>query len=162
MKTHLNLGCGSDIKQSTDLIRWINVDMGTNGDLQHDLRHILPFDMNSIDYILASHIAEHFTPYEWASIKKDWYRVLKVGGRLEIRVPDLAVACNEFLAGNRYFGMVSAHAMIYGSQEVVGQMHHQGFDKTKISEDLAQEGFRIVSCDNVPPVMWQIIYIGEK
>ena len=162
MKTHLNLGCGNKLKSSTGDITWINIDLSPCADLKHDLRLPLPFDMNSIDFILASHIVEHFTPYEWAAIKKDWYRALRVGGRLEIRVPDLEVACQEFLAGNRYFGMVSAHSMIYGSQEVIGQMHHQGFDKAKLQEDLRQEGLKILACDNVPPVMWQIILIAEK
>lgn len=162
MKTYLNLGCGNKLKSSTGDITWVNIDLSPSADLQHDLCLPLPFDMNSIDFILASHIVEHFTPYEWAAIKKDWYRVLRVGGRLEVRVPDLEVACKEFLAGNRYFGMVSAHGMIYGSQEVIGQMHHQGFDKAKLQEDLRQEGFKVLTCDNVPPVMWQIICIAEK
>lgn len=162
MKTNLNLGCGRRLIPSDDTTKWINVDFSITADLKHDLREILPFDMNSIDYILASHLAEHFSPYEWAKVKKDWYRVLKQGGRLEVRVPDLEYACREFLAGKKYFGMVSAHAMIYGSQEVEGQMHHQGFDKQRLQEDLEQEGFKIKFCDNVPPVLWQIICIAEK
>ena len=163
MNIKLNLGCGRTLIPSDEDSKWINVDYNNTADVKHDLRKPLPFDMNSIDYILASHIAEHFTQYEWAVAKKDWYRTLKRGGRLEVRVPDLEVACKEFLSGkNRYTGMVSAHAMIYGSSEVVGQMHHQGFDKAKLQEDLKQEGFRIVSCENVSPVDWQIVCVAEK
>lgn len=114
-----------------------------------DLRDPLPYEMNAVDKIFTSHLIEHFTPYEWAKIRKDWYRVLRPGGTLEIHCPDLETACRLFLKGeNKYTGIVPVHAMFYGSQEVIGQMHHQGFDKERICKELEFEGFRIEKCFN--------------
>ena len=31
----------------------------------------LPYPSESVDEIFASHIIEHFSPYEWPAIKKD-------------------------------------------------------------------------------------------
>ena len=85
---NLNLGCGTDIKISTLEQKWINIDIyDAENVMKHDLRTRLPFEMNSVDFIYACHIVEHFTRFEWAVMKKDWYRVLKGDGILEVQMP---------------------------------------------------------------------------
>ena len=57
MKQHkLNIGCGSDYRKG-----FVNIDRGiARCDLTLDLEDAkLPFDDNSVDYILASHVLEH-------------------------------------------------------------------------------------------------------
>jgi len=161
---NLNLGCGSDIKKSTTTEKWVNVDIDGDCDLKHDIRTRLPFEMNSVDFIYACHCVEHFTRFEWAVMKKDWYRVLKGGGKIEIRCPDLEVACRKFLTEpHKFTGVVSAHDMIYGSQDVIWQMHHQGFNKDRIKKELEDEGFTVTECYNTPPMNdWQLVCVGVK
>lgn len=161
---NLNLGCGTDIKQSTEYEQWLNIDIDGSCDLKHDIRTRLPFEMNSVDFIYACHCVEHFTRFEWAKMKMDWYRVLKGGGKIEIRCPDLEIACKKFLTEDHKFnGVVSVHDMIYGSQDVVWQMHHQGFDKTRISKELEAEGFTVLECYNSEPLNdWQLVIIAQK
>lgn len=152
MKTFLNLGCGNRLKKvnpGETGVKWINIDYNSSNPevMNLDLRQSLPFEMNSIDFIYTSHLIEHFTPYEWAAIRKDWYRVLGWGCDIEIHCPDLEAACRMFLNGeksNKYHGIVPFHDMIYGSQENIGQMHHQGFDKERLKMELLFEGFREV------------------
>lgn len=78
----LNLGCGSDIRKG-----YLNVDNvnGPNVDFLMDIEEPFPFSNSSIDEIVASHVLEH--THRYASIIKECHRVLKPGGKLEIRVP---------------------------------------------------------------------------
>ena len=57
-------------------------------DIQWDVTHQLPYEDNTFDKILASHVIEHI---EWTVTKDmlaDWVRVLKYGGQMELWTPD--------------------------------------------------------------------------
>jgi len=80
----LNLGCGF-----MKFPGWVNVDALENckPDVVWDLNKVpWPFDDNSFDGILANHVFEHLD--EWWDALKECARILKVGGVLDIRVPD--------------------------------------------------------------------------
>jgi len=49
----------------------------------------LPFKSEVFDLVYASHILEHFTRYETLEILREWFRVTKIGGILQIGVPNL-------------------------------------------------------------------------
>jgi SAM-dependent methyltransferase len=97
----LNLGCGATRPKDKG---WINIDnlhelftdpgcperlhMDAEPNyLNHDLSQPLPFEENSIDGILASHLLEHFEMLDCLSLVEDCYRVLKPGGILRVSVP---------------------------------------------------------------------------
>jgi len=46
----------------------------------------LPFSAGTFDYLYSSHLLEDF--YDWAPILIEWVRVVKIGGRIIILVPD--------------------------------------------------------------------------
>ncbi len=48
----------------------------------------LPFDEDTFDIVYASHILEHAPWYKLNPVLKEWRRVLKPGGQIEIWVPD--------------------------------------------------------------------------
>jgi len=53
--------------------------------------------------------------------------------------------------------------MIYGSQENPGQMHKQGFDKQRLSDDLLFVGFRDVRVFNTTgPEDWELTCLAIK
>ena len=84
----LNLGCGK-----LHLKDFINIDWSeaSNPDLRWDCHNELPFDEGSIDLIYTSHFIEHF---EWKTVPnvlRDWCRVLRKGGVIEIWCPDLDI-----------------------------------------------------------------------
>jgi len=91
----LNLGCGI-----TMLDGYVNVDCIQNEhikpDVKADIRKALPFDSNSVDEILASHVVEHFRVWEAKSILSEWRRILKPGGKLVIECPDLNKILKNF------------------------------------------------------------------
>ena len=78
----LNLGCGRDIKEG-----WMNLDFYKYDgvDIVFDLDKLpLPFVDNSFDYILCKDVLEHVN---FLPLINEIYRILKIGGFLEIRVP---------------------------------------------------------------------------
>lgn len=87
----LNLGCGDFKKEG-----YINSDISvrTEPDILMNLDHIpYPFKDNEFDLIEADHVLEHLSePFE---VMKELNRILKTGGRLEIRVPHFSRALSH-------------------------------------------------------------------
>lgn len=83
----LNLGCGSKILKD-----FINVDKFKycNPNIVHDLEKTpYPFDTDSVDEILLSHVLEHIgqKPDVFNNIIKEFYRICKNNSIIDIRVP---------------------------------------------------------------------------
>ena len=79
----LNLGCSNKV-----LDGFINVDLESHKgvDLIHDLnKYPLPFDEDSIEYILASHILEHLE--DPLKFMLELHRICKEGAVIDIYVP---------------------------------------------------------------------------
>lgn len=102
-KVKLNIGCGIDLRR--DCIN-IDVHKDNGADYIHKLLRLnvdysgvyttgspLPFGDNEVDEILFLSVAEHFL-YELPAILDDFYRVLKKGGYLRIRVP-YGIHCSD-------------------------------------------------------------------
>lgn len=66
---------------------------GPNVDYVWDAGKPLPFKDNTFDLIYASHVLEHIPWYKSEEVLKEWVRVLKHGGSLEIWVPDGLKLC---------------------------------------------------------------------
>ncbi|MFA5260145.1 MAG: methyltransferase domain-containing protein [Candidatus Omnitrophota bacterium] len=81
----LNLGCGNN-----KLPGWINIDSVREfaPDLLHDISQPLPFDDQSVDEVNADGILEHFDKYSRYNVIYEWARVLRIGGRIQIGVPN--------------------------------------------------------------------------
>jgi len=80
----LNLGCGYN-----KLKGFINVDAYEicKPDIVWDLdRRPWPWDDNSVDHIAMFHVLEHIK--DWWEAIEECARILKVGGSIDLRVPD--------------------------------------------------------------------------
>jgi len=96
-RTALNIGCFLNMFPNTPKTKWINVDIldltghakqnGLNF-MQHNATKPLPFQDNTIQWIVAYHFLEHLTPEEAEAFLKECKRVLKPEGTLRISVPD--------------------------------------------------------------------------
>ncbi len=73
----------------------------------------LPFPSNSISNIASSYMLSCFNKNEAEIALREWFRVLKPGGKLEIHVPDLEQTMKDFISTQDEELLLE----IYGSQE---------------------------------------------
>lgn len=81
----LEIGPGSERVQGFETI---NVVWGKQVDYIGDATGRLPFSSDTFDVIYASHILEHTPWFNLTVTLKEWVRVLRPGGVLEVWVPD--------------------------------------------------------------------------
>jgi predicted SAM-dependent methyltransferase len=105
-----------------------------NGDIGLDVRktkgvnfvadaHTLPFKDESFDKVASSEVIEHFSHLEVKTVVKEWVRVLKKGGTLEIDCPDLRARAFLFFINPDWRDVVN----IYGGQDYETNYHKCGF-----------------------------------
>jgi predicted SAM-dependent methyltransferase len=150
----LNLGSsGSRIPEAYCGDGWeqINVDLVPPADVICDVRE-LKFDSESVDLVYASHILEHFYEHELFAVLREWRRVLKPGGKLIVRVPDMQAACKlageqglEAIAYQSAIGPIRVLDMMFGYQQMVLQSelmaHKVAFDHPKLGRAVVKSGF---------------------
>ena len=69
----------------------------------------LPFENGSFDIVYSSHVLEHIPWYRVEKVLREWVRILKPGGYLELWVPDALKICKAFvdaeIKNNNYIDM---------------------------------------------------------
>ena len=140
----LNLGCGDVILKD-----YINCDLHNSlANMKCDALK-LSFDDNSVDEVLTSHLIEHFDFFEGIAALKEWFRVLKPGGKLIIECPDLLGTCKKFLASNEQ-DRVSFYPHFYGFPWFSGHAHKFGYTETQLRSTLGWAGFNNEKIKRVP------------
>lgn len=87
----LEIGAGRSKKQGV-----VTSDLDLKSDYPFDLRAGLPFPDESIDFIYAEHVLEHFQYTEILIILEECKRVMKPGAVLKISVPDARIYLNAY------------------------------------------------------------------
>jgi len=133
-KITVNLGCGDrTYKEYPDGYLCKNVDIRESlkgVDIISDVTDLDCFPNDYCDYILASDILEHFPIARTGDILNEWKRILKTGGIIEFRVPNLAYIC-ELYSQTRNTKQTSW--MLYGGQGYKENFHYVGFDRAWLS-----------------------------
>lgn len=75
----------------------INVVWGRDVDYIGDASKKLPFASGSFDLVYASHVLEHISWYQVPSVIKEWVRILKPGGSIEIWLPNGLLIAQTFV-----------------------------------------------------------------
>lgn len=145
-KLKLHLACGHDY-----LNDFINIDLypveGVVTDAQFDVAK-LPYDDNTVDEIRAFHIIEHFDFYEGQNVMKEWYRVLKPGGRLWLETPDFLETCKAFVKGDSDFRIL-LYGHFFAMPWIPGQTHKFLFTEEQLRTQLEWTGFK--NTNRLPP-----------
>src|SRR3989338_7854821 len=143
----LHLGC-ADKK----LEGWINIDSVKEfgPDVIHDISLPLPYPDLSADEILAEGLLENFDKYVRYIVFCDWARVLKIGGKMTLQVPDFETILKKF----KKFGFDNFVDFIFGenmfrSSYYIGHFgnHKFAYSKKSLSEFVKQFGVETVNVD---------------
>jgi SAM-dependent methyltransferase len=73
----------------------LNIVAGSEVDYVYDAAKKLPFQRSTFDVIYNSHVLEHIPWHKTEDVLKEWCRILKPGGTLEIWVPDAMFVFQE-------------------------------------------------------------------
>ena len=149
----LNVGSGQRPFTTTPAVTWVNIDSVAkwNPDVQCNAEH-LPYEDNSVDYVVLHHVLEHFGCGEGAGLIREAYRVLKPGGSLLVFVPNLRALAERWLRGgfSTQIYVTNLYGAYMGNEE---DRHKWGFDPDSLEEFL--EGSEIWGC--VIPFDWRSI-----
>lgn len=91
---YLEIGSG---EKRIEGFETLNIISGPDVDYVCDASKALPFQDNTFDVIYSSHALEHIPWYQTENILKEWVRILKPKGILEIWVPDGLKICQAFI-----------------------------------------------------------------
>lgn len=136
----LNLGCGGDVREG-----FLNLDLHSNapGVTRGDVRKLdLAFQEGSVDEIVAQDILEHMSHREVHDVLAMWCRLLKPGGTIEIRVPDIEKQIDCYLEGP--WDLAIFNHMVYAGQEHPGNYHCCCFHMMALQEALEKNGVDVV------------------
>ena len=150
----LHLGCGKNIYDG-----WINVDKYYNdGRVRREDIFSLSDDENSVEALYSSHSLEHL-PIRHAQLAlANWHKVLRVGGKLYLAIPDLELTMHCILnKGIRFEDRYNWFMyVLFGYQTSCedlnptinasidqGQFHTCGFTEESIRHYLSVAGFKI-------------------
>jgi predicted SAM-dependent methyltransferase len=139
----IKLDIGSGGKSSDD--SFISVDPYVkSADIQADMWD-LPFEDGTVDVIWASQSLEHISKYKVFPTLLEFKRVLKIGGKLQILVPDLEWVCTWWL---KHPSSGWALDIIFGNQKHDGEYHKTGFNFS-IMRDYIEDipGLKIVKVE---------------
>lgn len=137
----LNLGSGNDIKKG-----WINLDKFPlkNIDVVHDLEVLpLPFKDGEFDEVLCQDILEHL---DYIPLLKEIHRILKIGGKLTVRVPHFS-SKNNFIdpTHKKMFSINTfsffSHGHFAKAREYYFDFHFSEIPSTKITFEKSSRFF---------------------
>jgi SAM-dependent methyltransferase len=113
----------------------------------HNLEYSVPFVDGCVDFVYSSHSLEHLPVLRAAHLCREVFRVLKPGGVFRVCVPDLRIACQEYVKGNTQAALVllfgspaptyyAAHKWMYDFDSLAAMLREVGF------VDVAEKAYR--------------------
>lgn len=146
----LNLACGDDYREG-----YVNCDLRTDCrvDIHCDVRQ-LPFASESVEEIVAQDILEHHPATATRAMLLEWYRVLRLGGRLSLRVPNLPVLAAILLTPDHSMSPELVIENIYGGHRWgpggAYDAHHTGWTPAMMRDAIGRAGFFVIDQDEQP------------
>ncbi|WP_341527582.1 methyltransferase domain-containing protein [Nostoc sp. UHCC 0302] len=136
----LNLGCGFDIRAG-----YLNIDFQDfhNPDIVADIKKLDMLPSDFYEEIIAQDCLEHFPRADTEPALAEWSRLLKSGGILKLRVPNLIGLLELFLWESKQ--TVEEQKLLvqcmYGTQAYDGDWHLTGFTQILLEHYLEKARF---------------------
>lgn len=136
----LNLGGAGEGFKESRIPGFMTVDLreGPDTDVVADCSKLDRFENSGVDEIYASNILEHWGHQETVSVLKEWFRVLKRGGKLYVSVPDMEYVARTIL-NHGYTEWLNFH--VFGDQKHELNYHYTGFTFATLAKALSDAGF---------------------
>jgi len=101
----------------------------------------LPFEDSSVSAIICSHALEHIAKDMVVPTMMEFARVIKPGGKIEIRVPNLKWCVEQWLkmGGNGW-----ELDCIFGNQDHEGEFHKTGFTRDILVAAVKRGGLKVI------------------
>lgn len=137
------LGSGTDTPFWGENVKVVRFDIrkSVKPDVQCDIRRIPHIHMGKFDMVHARHVLEHFPRGEAMALVRHWTKLLKVGGKVVLNVPNLAYAFKVITEGETLGRKATsdelqhyryAWAQLYGGQNYAEDFHRNGFTAKKL------------------------------
>lgn len=146
----LNVGCGKqtwdgffcvDAVQHPKASRPIDLVYEFTFTPEGYLREMLPLDDGCVSELHNYHFIEHVHEWEAPAVINEFFRLLELGGRLVMELPDIEHACRNILKGKAdQWGMWPLYGD--GSHKDPYMCHKYGYTKKTMRRLLANAGFR--------------------
>lgn len=144
-----DIGCGKFSEYWDGKLMRYDLDESVKPDIRCDVRQI-PEPPEKFDEVRARHVLEHFSAWDAPELVAEWLRILKVGGRLLLRVPNLAWAIERLQKQDRNETVPTeelwyAWGVLYGGQEREHtensfMTHRNGYTARNLKKLLEQVG----------------------
>jgi predicted SAM-dependent methyltransferase len=138
---------------------YANVDLyESSADYQIDMCDLSVFPDNSVDDIACHHALEHVPLRNVEPALREWYRVLKPGGRLDLGLPDIELLARDFINASeadkwnkiiwQIYGLQSSIYDLSDTSLEIGQTHKAGLSAARLKALLEAIGFKILEIFN--------------
>lgn len=140
----LNIGCGSDYREG-----WVNADIRVleTSDMCINVCRMGTYTDGQFNEVLAQDVLEHVGRHEVEGTLSELHRVLKVAGRLSVRVPNMLFWAYRICANP--LKVDQAVEAIYGGQDYTENAHHCGFTEYSLAAALKKAGFVDITVSEV-------------
>jgi len=121
----------------------------------------LPWEDDFVDEIYAESVLEHIPMGDkWCHtivVLNEWNRVLKPGGFLTIKIPDMETLCNEYKNNSH---LVISY--LYGMQNYSENIHVSGFSINGLKKIFYLSNFHFLGTNKKDGQPWEIEILGRK
>lgn len=152
----LHLGCGSKILPgfvNTDIENWSCL-----CDYVVDARDLSIFPNGRFELVYSRQMLEHIPPWDTMRALREWYRVLEVGGKVRISVPDLEQIFRRWLidgttSENEALKNIYGNTLPY-EKRYSRRAHLTGFTFGRLRRLLEEVGFvDVIQLDEKPLIL---------
>jgi SAM-dependent methyltransferase len=132
----MNWGCGAVARPG-----WINSDReaGPGVDIARDVRHGLPLDDESLDYITSIHALPEIPYGDLEDVLWELRRVLRRGGVLRLGLPDMDRAIEAYRSGDTDYFLAPDELVRSPGGKMIAQLLWFGRSRTMFTWDFAEE-----------------------
>jgi SAM-dependent methyltransferase len=123
-----------------------DLNMAVRPEFIGDIANLVDFRDDTFDVIQAWHVLEHLPRHRGNSALREFFRVLKPGGLLDIEVPDMVRVCTAWLTGELNDDEFAqwAYGEDIGDKGNPADFHRYGWNEVSLQKELIAESYEIV------------------